>query len=168
MGTATALSDWDFVVDTDDFQAVSRDIGSLLAPLDPLAQQWDRLSESYCWMAMLPGPIKLDVIFSDPHQNEPPWEPQSNNLAAIDCHFWDWVLWLCSKRASGKTDLVRSELDKMFGYILQPMGARSRPDSLDDAVASYLVVREQLERSFGVFVPRAVQREVVRALNLSS
>ena len=114
---------------------------------------------------MLPGPIKLDFIFSEPHQNEPPWEPQPNNLAAIDWHFWDWVLWLCSKRASGKADLVRIELDKMFSHILQPMGAQSRPDSLDNAVASYLVVREQLERSFGVFVPRALEREVVRALH---
>jgi len=152
-------------VDTDDFEAVSHDIGSLLAPLAPLAQQWDRLSETDCWMAILAGPIKLDLIFSEPHQNEPPWEPQPNNLAAIDCHFWDWVLWLCSKRASGKADLVRSELDKMFVHILQPMGALTRPDDLDDAVASYLVLREQLERSFGVLVPRAVQREVVRALH---
>ena len=45
-GTATVLSDWDFVVETGDFQAVAKDMGSLIAPLRPLAQQWDRLSET--------------------------------------------------------------------------------------------------------------------------
>ena len=164
-GTATALSDWDFVVETRDFRAVAADMGSLIAPLSPLAQQWDRLSQTYCWMVMLPGPIKLDFIFSEPHSNEPPWDPQPDNLAAIDCHFWDWVLWLCSKRASGKADLVRIELDKMFDHILQPMGGQLRPDSLDDVVASYLLLREQLERSFGVSVARTLEREVVRALH---
>jgi predicted nucleotidyltransferase len=165
-GTATALSDWDFVVETDDFQTVAHDIGALIAPLGPLAQQWDRLSENYCWMVMMPGPIKLDFIFGEPHEREPAWDPQPSNLDAIDCHFWDWVLWLHSKRSSGKADVVQGELDRMFGHILLPMGAQPpRPDSLDNAVASYLVLRAVLERRFGVSVTRTLEGQVVRALH---
>ena len=55
-GTATESSDWDFAVETDDFRAIARDIGSVLATLQPSAQQWDRLSETQCWMVILPGP----------------------------------------------------------------------------------------------------------------
>ena len=89
---------------------------------------------------------------------------EPSNLDAIDCHFWDWVLWLHSKRSSGKTDIVQGELDRMFGHILLPMGARSPPDSLDNAIASYLGRREALERQFGVSVMRTLEGQVVRAL----
>src|SRR4051812_30597874 len=117
-GTATALSDWDFKVETDDFPTVAQEIGSLIAPLGPLAQQWDRLSEHSCWMVMMPGPVKVDFIFGEPHSGEPPWDPRPSNLEAIDCHFWDWVLWLHAKRSSGRNDMVKAELDTMFGHIL--------------------------------------------------
>lgn len=163
-GTATAVSDWDFAVDTDDFAAVARDIEALLAPLRPLAQQWDRLSETQCWMVTLPGPVKLDFIFSEAHDHEPPWHPEPGNLAAIDCHFWDWALWLHSKQVKGRSELVVSELHKMFDHILHPMGIEVSPTSLDAAVPSYLSARDRLEREFGVPIPRAVERDVVRAL----
>jgi ribosomal-protein-alanine N-acetyltransferase len=163
-GTATAVSDWDFAVETDDFPAVARDIGRLVAVLEPLAQQWDRLSETQCWMLILPGPVKVDFIFEEPHHDEPPWRPEPNNLAAIDAHFWDWALWLLAKRVKGKSDLVASELHKMFDHILHPMGVRVPPDSLDAAVASYLRVRAELERNLNVTVPLALQREAVRSL----
>src|SRR6478672_9597803 len=103
-GTATAFSDWDFFVETDDFPAVARDMDALGSLLDPLAQQWDRLSDTYCWMAVLKGPIKLDFIFAEPHKVEPPWEVERASLVAIDAHFWDWTVWLSSKRASGKAE----------------------------------------------------------------
>ena len=163
--TATTFSDWDFAVDTDDFRAVARDIGSLLGSLHPIVQQWDPLSETWCWTVMMPGPTKVDFIFAEPHDLEPPWQPRPDNLAAIDCHFWDWMLWLRSKRASGNVELFSSELDKVFVYILDPMGVEFRPDSLDQAVTSYLAARERLERRFGVAVPRAVEHEVVPALH---
>jgi predicted nucleotidyltransferase len=163
-GTATAVSDWDFAIETDDFPAVARDIGSLLATLRPLAQQWDRLSETHCWMVILPGPVKLDFIFSEPHDDEPPWRAEPSNLTAIDSHFWDWALWLHSKRVKGRRELVASELPKMFDHLLYPMGVEVPPASLDTAVASYLVARDRLEREFGVTVPRTLEREVVRAL----
>ena len=163
-GTATAVSDWDFAVDTDNFGAIAHDIGSVLAVLRPLAQQWDRLSETYCWMVVVPGPVKLDFIFGELHADEPPWRPEPGNLAAVDRHFWDWVLWLRSKRAKGQTELVASELDTMFDHTLEPMGVEAPPASLDTAITSYLVARDRLERAFGVAVPRDLAREVLRAL----
>jgi hypothetical protein len=163
-GTATKHSDWDFAVETDDFPAVARDIESLLGGLRPLAQQWDRFSETQCWMVMLRGPVKLDFIFTEPHDNEPPWQPDVANLAAIDRHFWDWALWLHSKRVKGKRPLVATELRKMFEHILHPLGVGEPPASLDTAVSSYLAARDRLEREFGVTVPRALEREVGSAL----
>jgi len=127
-------------------------------------QQWDRLSDTYCWMVLLRGPIKLDFIFAEPHDPEPPWEVQPQNLAAIDAHFWDWTLWLTSKRAGAKTELVRRELDKLFVHILQPIGVKFRPNALDAAVTSYLAARAGCERTFDVFVPRTLEREVVPLL----
>jgi predicted nucleotidyltransferase len=55
-GRATERSDWDFCIDTDDFDALASDLPQLLAPLAPLAQQWDRLATHRCWMLILPGP----------------------------------------------------------------------------------------------------------------
>jgi hypothetical protein len=166
-GTAASVSDWDFAVETDDFQAVARDIGVLLESLQPLAQQWDRLSETQCWMAILPGAIKLDLIFDEPHNSEPPWQPDPTNLAAIDAHFWDWALWLLAKQVKGSSELVTSELHKMFNHILHPMGVQVLPASLRAAVETYLVARGRMERDFGVEVPRALEREAVRSLDVN-
>src|SRR5947207_675148 len=111
-GRANEFSDWDFLVDTNDFDVVAQGLRELLAPLEPLVQQWDRLSPEWCWMLILHGPAKVDLIFPhEPHDNEPPWEPNAENLDAIDAHFWDWMLWLRSKHASAKTDLIASELE---------------------------------------------------------
>ena len=163
-GTATAASDWDFAVETDDFPAVARDIGSVLERLHPLAQQWDRLSTTACWMVIAPAPVKLDFIFGEPHESEPPWQPDRGNLAALDCHFWDWALWLGSKRARGATALVASELAKLFEHLLRPIGVERSPGQLADAVASYLAARSRLERGFDIRVPRALGRAVAREL----
>jgi hypothetical protein len=159
-GAATDFSDWDFAVETGDFQAVARDMPLLLTPLEPLAEQWDRLSETWCWMVVLRGPIKLDLIFNEAHKTEPPWQPSADNLDAIDLHFWDWALWLRSKQARGKTDLVQHELGKLTEHILSPMGVELRPASLNDAVVSYLVARHRLEGRFGASVPTALEREI--------
>jgi hypothetical protein len=163
-GTATESSDWDFAVETDDFRAIAGDIGSVLATLRPSAQQWDRLSETQCWMVILPGPAKLDFIFSEQHDAEPPWRPDPGNLAAIDCHFWDWALWLSSKQSKGRRELVTAELRKMFDHILEPMGVDAPPPSLETAVATYLIARDRLEQEFRVAVPRILEREVLPGL----
>lgn len=47
-----ALSDWDFVVSTSDFPAAAVQLPGLVEPLDPLVQQWDRLSDTG-WAAAL-------------------------------------------------------------------------------------------------------------------
>jgi hypothetical protein len=159
-GTATALSDWDFAVETDDFEEVARDIAALVDPLHPLAQQWDPLSATWCWMVIVSGPVKLDFIFRASHESEPPWRPTVANLAAIDSHFWDWTLWLAAKQLGKKTALVASELDKLWLNILSPMGVNSRPVTLGDAVSSYLRARARLEQRFDVSVPRDLEREV--------
>ena len=71
-GTATDYSDWDFAVEVDDFHAVGTALSSRLAALKPLAQQWDPLSEHWCYMLMLAGPTKVDLLFpAEPHQAEP-------------------------------------------------------------------------------------------------
>lgn len=43
-GTVRPLSDWDFRVTVDDFAGVAADLPALVSGLEPLAQQWDRLS----------------------------------------------------------------------------------------------------------------------------
>ncbi len=115
-------------------------------------------------MVIVAGPLKLDFIFDEPHNNEPPWHPEPNNLAAIDAHFWDWTVWLLSKQVRGRTELVATELQKMFNHLLHPVGVQAVPVSLEMAVASYLVARARLERDLAVVVPRALEHEVVRAL----
>jgi hypothetical protein len=163
-GTATTFSDWDFAVETDDFEAVARDVHVLLRPLEPLVQQWDPLSTTWCWMAILRGPTKLDFIFGEPHDGEPPWRPSADNLAAIDSHFWDWALWLRSKQASGRNELLQDELGKLAAHLLVPMGVESRPRSLGEAVASYLPARDRLERGFAVSVSRTLERQIAPVL----
>ena len=116
-------------------------------------------------MLLLRGPIKLDFIFSEPHIHEQPWRPEPSNLAAIDCHFWDWALWLRSKQLASKSTIVASELHAMFGHLLQPMGVEVVPMSLDAAVVSYVSARDRLEGKFGVAVSRALEAEVRPALN---
>jgi predicted nucleotidyltransferase len=102
-GRATHRSDWDFLVDVEAFTAVANDLTALCVPLQPIAQQRDRLSSRFCWMLTLPGPTKVDPDFAnEPHQLEPPWKPTRENLPAIDLHFWDWTLWLGGKEAAAR------------------------------------------------------------------
>jgi hypothetical protein len=160
-GRATEFSDWDFVVTTDDFPALAGDLPRLCAALAPIAVQWDRLSPHQCWMLMLPGPTKVDLIFPDePHELEPPWAPARENLAAIDRHFWDWALWLRSKEEAGKRDVVAAELEKLFRHLLGPLGVPARPDSAAEAVAAYRDARAAAERRFGSEVPRELETAV--------
>ena len=164
-GRATERSDWDFRVETSDFAAVADALPRLLASLEPLAQQWDRLSAQYCWMLMLPGPVKVDLIFVDePHTDEPPWRPSRENLAGIDAHFWDWMLWLRGKEGAGKGDFVATHLDKVFDHLLAPLGAEQPPASIPEAVDSYVETRSRAERRFGHRVPRDLEAEVAPLL----
>ena len=80
---ANERSDWDFAVETEEFPRVAAALPELLAPLEPLAQQWDPLGERRCWMAMLRGPVKIDLIFDEPQTESPPWRPGRETLEPI-------------------------------------------------------------------------------------
>jgi hypothetical protein len=156
-GRATDWSDWDFRVEAADFGALAEALPRLLEPLEPLVQQWDRLSREWCWMLILDGPVKVDLIFpNEPHVTEPPWEPSAENLGAIDDHFWDWMLWLNGKEAAGKQEVVAAELEKCREFLLGPLGVERAPSSIAEAVAVYRRARDRAEQRFG----RAVRREV--------
>lgn len=164
-GEARPESDWDFCVEAADFGSVADALPQLLASLNPLAQQWDRLSDEQCWMLILRGPVKLDLIFAGTqHAHEPPWEPSADNLAALDAHFWDWLLWLRGKAAGRKHELVTAELRKLFDHLLSPLGVERPPTSIDEAVALYRAARADAETRFGSMVPRELEREVAPAL----
>ena len=161
-GTPSPLSDWDFVIETDAFDAVARDLPFAVAGLEPIAQQWDRISEYPCYMLMLRGPVKVDLIFpGEPYTSLPPWGVSAETLDGIDQHVWDWVLWLVSKREKGEEELVRRELAKMFDHLLGPMGAEDVPGSIAEAVEAYRQLRDDRERELGVRVTRIREREVL-------
>lgn len=165
-GSPSALSDWDFEVETDDFGALAPALPALVSALEPLAQQWDRISDYPCYMLMLTGPAKVDLIFpGEPYESLPPWTVSVETLDAIDQHFWDWILWLASKREKGKDELVRRELEKMSAHLLRPLGAEAVPDSIDAALAGYRRARDEREREFGVEISRRREREVLPAIS---
>ena len=160
-GRARPDSDWDFLVETHDFDAVAAALPELVAPLEPLAAQWDRLSDQQCWMLVLRGPVKVDLIFpGEPHAHEPPWVPSAENLAAIDAHLWDWLLWLRSK----PDDLAAAELEKLFVHLLRPLGVGRVPASVAEAVELYQPARDALAARLGCVISPALETEVAPAL----
>ena len=165
-GTPVPLSDWDFVIRADDLDAVARNLPALVAELEPLAAQWDRLGppEYSCYMLMLPGPAKVDLIVHVPHELEPPWEVTANTLEGIDRHFWDWILWMASKRQRGETELVTEQLGLMSEHLLQPLGVTDVPGSIEDAIVAYRTARDRRESELGAAISRTLEREVLRAV----
>jgi hypothetical protein len=166
-GTVRPLSDHDFVVRSDDLDAVLEDLPAIVAPLDPLSQQWDRLGppDYSCYMLMLHGPTKVDLIFPDlPHRPEPPWEVTSATLSGIDAHVWDWLLWIASKRQAGRDELAREQLHLLHEHLLAPLGVAAPPSTISDAVAAYRSARDEAEFRLGVTVPRALEHEVLPVL----
>lgn len=164
-GEATALSDWDFLIHTTNSPELARELPATVTPLEPLAAQWDRLTERATYMLMLPGAIKVDLFPGDQRRAlEPPWEPTPSNLVAIDAHFWDWTIWLGGKVLAGKTGLVAEELRKMHRHLLGPLGVTSPPATVDQAVAGYQGARDRLERSWKICMPRRLGDEVTAAL----
>ena len=120
-------------------------------------------------MLMLPGPAKIDLIFpSEKRKWSGPWHPSPETLKAIDCHFWDWIVWLEQKRRGGRQRAFDSSLGDMFELLLGPMGVSVRPFSVPEAVESFLGARAALEERFGVRVPRALENEVRPALTRGS
>jgi hypothetical protein len=160
-GREHEISDWDFAIETDDFDAVARELPVLVEPLRPLAAQWDPYGWHACYMLMLPGPVKIDLLFLDePREWAGPWEPSAETLEAIDRHFWDWILWLEQKRRGGREAVLAKGLVQMHELLLAPIGVARAPESVRDATQVYLEARDTLERRFGVDVPRELEREV--------
>jgi hypothetical protein len=159
------LSDWDFVVVTDRFDEVALALPALVTALEPLAQQWDRISAYPCYMLLLAGPVKVDLIFpGEPFESLPPWTVSAETLDGIDQHFWDWILWLASKREKREDELVRRELIKLRDHLLGPLGVDRVPGSIAAAVEGYRAARADREREFGVEVSRRREREVLPVL----
>jgi hypothetical protein len=162
----TPLSDWDFKVETSDFETLAAALPQLVEPLDPLARQWDRLSPFPTYMLMLRGPVKVDLVFPDlPNEPQPPWVPSAETLAGIDDHFWDWVLWLASKeRAGGREQLAREQRALMHEHLLGPLGVAQVPASAEDAARSYVEARGAWEQQLGATVDPSLGDEVLPAL----
>jgi hypothetical protein len=161
-GTHHELSDWDFAVETSDFEAVARDMPQLVAPLEPLGEQWEPMGHFPVYQVLLRGPTKVEYLFLDQTQDAaPPVQPSPETLAAIDNHFWDWAWWLITKDAAGRRDLVDEHLPQLYEHLLKPLGVADEPASIDDAIAAFVLRRDALEREYGVSVPREMQHEVV-------
>jgi hypothetical protein len=160
-GTAHDFSDWDFVVEADDFDAVAQDLPRLVKPLRPIAQEWDRYADHACFMLMLAGAVKIDLIFPDqPQAWESAWQPSGDNLEAIDRHFWDWIVYVEQKQTGGHHEQVTTLLHDMHTLMLKPMGAAEPPTSISDAVEYYTLARHRLEHHYRVTVPRDLDDDV--------
>jgi Nucleotidyltransferase domain len=89
-GTHEELSDWDFAVETSDFAPVARDLPTMVAPLDPLAEQWEPMGHFPVYRLLLRGPTKLEYLFLEQSQDAmPPVSPSRETLVAVNTHFWD-------------------------------------------------------------------------------
>ncbi len=164
-GLARPQSDWDFKIATTAFPEVRDAMPQLVAPLHPVIAQWDRLSRTWCYMLNLNGPVKVDLTFSQPHAPLPPWQVTAATLCRIDDHFWDWMLWLYSKQAANRQDIVAAELGKLHEHLLAPLGVMAAPSTLDQAVTAYRTARENWERQLVMRVPRAAEHTVTQAFH---
>jgi hypothetical protein len=160
-GTHAELSDWDFAVETSDFDALARDLPALVATLKPLAQQWEPMGHFPVYQVLLRGPTKIEYLFLSRSQEPLPAPmPGPDTLAAINTHFWDWIWWLSTKASIGRTDLVSAHMPQLYDRLLRPLGVPDSPDSIPAAVEAFVTRRNELEREFSVTVDRALENEV--------
>ena len=165
-GTHEELSDWDFAVETSNFAAVARDLPTLIAPLHPLAEQWEPLGRFPVYQVMLCGPTKIEYLFLEYAQGPaPPVNPSKDTLSAINTHFWDWIWWLATKEAAGRHDLVIEHLPQLFRHLLQPMGVDKGPEDLQGATQAFLARRNALELQCGTSVSRTLENEIRRGIH---
>lgn len=159
---ATALSDWDFLVETDDVDAVASALPELVRAAEPLAAQWDGLSEEATYyMLVLQDGTKVDFVLERLPDRLPPWVVSRNTLPAIDAHFWDWILWLGGKQLRGDDELVHVMLTHvMYDHLLGPMGATEPPETISAAVDLYCGLRDRRESELGVAVDRQLEAAV--------
>jgi hypothetical protein len=85
-------------------------------------------------------------------------EPRSDRSALLGLDA------LARRQGSGrKGRLVATELHKLFGHLLAPLGVRRPPTSILEAIAGYRRARDRLERRLGVAVPRELETAVAPA-----
>jgi hypothetical protein len=160
-GTHEQLSDWDFAVETSDFETLAQDLPALVAPLDPLGQQWEPMGHFPVYQVVLRGPTKIEYLFLDRSQEPlPPLEPRRDTLPAINTHFWDWIWWLTTKASIGRADLVAEHLPRLYTRLLEPMGISAVPETIESAIETFVARRNALEQQLGVSVDRALESEV--------
>ena len=160
-GTHEELSDWDFAVETSDFNALAQDLPALVAPLDPLGQQWEPMGHFPVYQVFLRGPVKIEYLFLEHSQDPvPPREPGKDTLPAINTHFWDWIWWLTTKASVGRSDLVAEHMPQLHAQLLRPMGISAVPTTIESAIEAFVARRDALEVEFGVSVDRALEYEV--------
>ena len=160
-GTHEELSDWDFAVETSDFDALARDLPALVAPLDPVGQQWEPMGHFPVYQVLLRGPTKIEYLFLGRSQDPlPPLQPSPDTLPAINTHFWDWIWWLATKAAVGRSDLVAEHMPQLYTQLLRPMGISAVPATIESAVEVFVARRNALEEEFGISVDRALETEV--------
>ena len=165
-GTHHDLSDWDFAVETSDFESLAADLPGLVAPLSPLSQQWEPMGTFPVYQVLLPGLTKIEYLFLDRSQEpRPPLRPDRDTLAAINTHFWDWIWWIATKGAAGRPALVAEHLARMQAQILAPMGISTAPTSIGAAVEVFVQRRDALEAELGLTVDRRLEREVRQGID---
>jgi hypothetical protein len=159
--THDELSDWDFAVETSDFDALARDLPALVAPLDPLGQQWEPMGHFPVYQVLLRGPTKIEYLFLD-HSQDPtlPLQPGRDTLAAINNHFWDWIWWLTTKASIGRSDLIAEHMPQLHAQLLRPMGISAVPASIESAIEAFVARRNALENELKVSIDRALETEV--------
>ena len=161
----TPLSDWDFDVDISDASVLDA-LEDSLRPLPVLALFWDPLSKRANLIALVDGPIKVDVIVPDARNPQAiaGWTVTAEALPRIDEHFWDWTLWLAAKHLRGDTQLVEVQLQRMWNALLEPLGATEPPTTISDAIESYAEASQRRAREHGVTLDPGLGRQVVAAL----
>jgi predicted nucleotidyltransferase len=161
-GDPTELSDWDFLIQTDDLDLVAEALPELVRTVEPLAAQWDRLSEEASYfMLVLNDGTKVDFILHRPPDLQPPWVVTRETLAGVDAHFWDWIVWLGGKRLRGDDKLVGVMLSHvMYEHLLAPMGATAPPATIAEAVELFSALRDARERELGGSVDRGLAAAV--------
>jgi hypothetical protein len=164
-GTHEPYSDWDFAVETDDFAAVAQDMPALVMPLAPLGEQWEPLGDFPVYQVLMRGPTKVEYLFLDQSQTaRPPLLPAADALPAINTHFWDWIWWLATKASTGHDDLVAEHLPQLHEHLLRPMGIDDAPASIHAAIDAFRPRRDELERRYGLSLPRELEEEVLRGI----
>ncbi len=169
-GSATAVSDWDYAIDSPEPRRVFDDLPAIVESFRPIGAFWDPLADDHRnYIAIFASLVTLDLHLDLPPPTHSPWEPTRDNLAAIDTHFWNWAVWLQGKALRSEHELVASELVKMQRYLLGPLGLEKAPTTLTEAVVEYRRARAVVQETLGAEVSGSrLEAEAMALLPTSS